>query len=210
MESVKRGPELVGEARDWFAREIVGLAEDFGQTSVRIAIETCLRDSPFRPDISEVRKALGITSAQKAKAEQDAALVRASEAWTEAMQYLKRYAKRNEHSRWALEAQWRIVWENGAMVFVSDEHGGRKVKYERLPMEPMDDRSAWCLEQIGGIARVMECPAEYIEIVRKEFLKMWPLYAEPQRPQLSDGTQEFVDVTALLSESSKETAGVRA
>jgi hypothetical protein len=179
MESVKRGPELTGEARDWFALKLVELVEMFGFERVGIAIDSCLEDSPFRPDISEIRRAMGVTGTQITGADQNAQSIRAAEGWTELMAYLKCYARRDEHGHWSLQPQTRLIRVNGVPVFVEDGKGGHCVMAETLPVASLGLQSKWCVEQIGGIARVANCPTEYIEIARKEFLKLWPLYLRP-------------------------------
>ncbi len=201
MESLKQGPTLTDAARDYFADELMEAASECGTAAVEQAIKRCLRESPFRPDISDVRKALGITEAQAGTAAAGAATVESKQAWHDLLDYLKRYAQTDEHGRYSFRPQMRLRLENGQPVLVQDAKGRNAVAYEELPMTPLAPRLEWCLEQIGGVARIKDCEDRYIEIVRKEFVAAWPLYTENDARKLparaADGEVSITDVLQM-------------
>ncbi len=214
MESLKQGPTLTDAARDYYADELLEAAGEVGTSAVEAAIKCCLRESPFRPDISDIRKALGITQAQAGTVVASADTVESKQAWHELLDYLKRYAKSDEHGRYSFRRQMKLRLENGQPVLVQDAKGRNAVAYDELPMPPLAPRLEWCLEQIGGIARIKDCEDRYIEIVRKEFVAAWPLYTENYTRKLparaADGEVSIADVLQIGAISRMAMPGGRA
>lgn len=203
IQSLKPGEPLEGEAHDWLVLKIAQIVQDHGTEAVGRAIDHCLENSRFRPDISEIRAALGITEAQREKQTAARSQVSAAEEWNRLVDHLKRKhcSDRDIHGNWTLLTQRNRNKRdsNGHFVFGIDAKGNRVVLTEPVPIPSLPAQTLWCMEQIGGIARVMETPEEYIEIVRKEFLKAWPLYVEHGPQALTDGEE---DIRTLLASAS--------
>lgn len=195
--SLRPHPEPSDDAADWYMGKIVKLVHECGEDAVDAAIDHCLEESRFRPEIADIKNALGRTQKQHRQSIEDAATVEASQAWHSTVEWLNRYMERDSEGIWKrIEDPIRIVRDaRGEMVFVTDERGHRAARTESVLVPELPERCWWCVKHIGGPARILECQDKFIEVVRREWIASWPLYEKAELMAISSGERE---VAALI------------
>ena len=162
---------------------------------VDAAVEQCLESSPFSPDISEVRARLGLTG----KKAEERVIARAADAWVDLLVHLRRFAETDENGRWRIKANpVRIVRRDGKAGYDAD--GSFLIEAVKVP--ELAPQTEWCLKQVGGIARVKDTDVQYLEVVRRDFMKAWQAYEPPTAPlfaAVASGEQP-IDADTLIRE----------